>query len=142
MWFTDLWNSYLEYWQRCMQDITEAIPKPITAMTRMTPFAPFFALPDPSSDTNPAALWQDWAAALQWPRIEAQIHPLKTVNPGELDDLVRLSMNIFMPWDPKAFQVEALIRSGKKVLTPHEVDVIPEIAETQQKLSAPKRAKK
>jgi len=145
MWFTDLWNSYLEYWQRCCQDMTEALPKPANAMTQMTPFAPFFTLPGQSEETDLATLWQDWATIWQWPRIEAQIRPLEAPNSGELDDLMQLSMRIFMPWNPDILQVEALVRrgeKGKKVLTSHEVDVIPEIAETQKVLSAPKHAKK
>jgi hypothetical protein len=148
MLFESLWSSYLEYWQRywqrCCQDTAEALPKPVTEITQMTPFAPFLAFSDPSSDqTDPAALWQNWATAWQWPRIEAQLQPLETADPTGIGDLMRLSMRIFMPWEPTALQVEALVSRQKTLtLTSHEVDIIPEFAEAQQTPATPKRNKK
>ncbi|MDR2165124.1 MAG: hypothetical protein LBO79_05760 [Zoogloeaceae bacterium] len=143
-WLTDSWTDYLDYWQRSWQEASDIFSR-ILSQPRAQFFAQPLALPQFFPFLSPSAFsgndngvppsWNDLAAAWQFPRVEAMIEPLGGAGfPDGIGDLARLSMQVFMPWDPNAFCVEALISRGAPVLlTSHETDLLPDIAETQAK---------
>ncbi|MDR2678383.1 MAG: hypothetical protein LBB51_02980 [Zoogloeaceae bacterium] len=137
-WFTDFWNDSIEYWQRSWQAAAGFSTQPFDQAQAQsfaqllaqpfTLFSPFALLGgDGQSGGNLTQSWAQLLGGWQMPRVEAQIEPLATLDPfsGErIGELMRLSMQIFMPWASDSFHVEALVSRGEKAPAPLAASVV------------------
>ncbi|MDR1647338.1 MAG: hypothetical protein LBR88_04800 [Zoogloeaceae bacterium] len=132
-WFTDFWNDYLEYWQRSWRDVPGLSAQPFDQSfaqllaQSFTQFSPFAPLVGGQSGGNFTQSWAQLLGGWPMPRVEAQIEPLAALDPfsGErIGELMRLSMQVFMPWAADTFHVEALVSRGEKAPAPLTASVV------------------
>jgi len=115
--YSNIWNSYLEFWQRSLLETSRlwfpALPdmsgqgaKKDAGKEKGAP-APFpFASASPE---NWMALFTPWM-----PKVEANIEPF-------LEEATKVSMRVFMPWQSDPLWVEALV--GKQEQVPGKAPV-------------------
>ncbi|MDR1849497.1 MAG: hypothetical protein LBQ75_05615 [Zoogloeaceae bacterium] len=97
--YSNIWNSYMEFWQRSLQEMSHlwfpALPDMKDSGKGKGAVSPFPMV----SAENWATLFTPW---MQMPKLEANIEPL-------MGEATKVSMRLFMPWHTDPLWVEALV---------------------------------